>query len=272
MEAPKKLEHFSVDASLLRQSPGLRLDASFYNPAVAHAIERIRRSGLPVKTLGDLTKEVFIPPRFARVYVGSNYGLPFLQGSHIVQFQAADLKYVSTKVHRNIEKWVIREGWILVTRSGSVGRVAIAPRLWDGWAASEHILRIIPDEKKCPAGYLAAFLMSSVGQAQLTAQIYGAVVDELTEDQTKGVLVPVPKTKGQHEKIEEIDKIVRASVKKRAEAASLATGAVARAEDLMPKIEGEEAYESFEDSPRKPLAGHRSEIEQQEGRYRTREK
>jgi hypothetical protein len=40
-------------------------------------------------------------------------------------------------------------------------------------------------------GYLATYLASPIGQAQLTAQVYGAVVDELTEEQASSVRVPV---------------------------------------------------------------------------------
>lgn len=147
MFVDKKIESFAVTSDWLKNSTNLRLDASFYNPRVAHAIETLRKSGLPIKPLGELTKRIFIPPRFKRIYVGRDHGLPFLQGSHVVHFQPADMKYVSRTAHKNIDLWIIREGWILVTRSGTVGRIAVVPREWDGWAASEHILRIIPSPR-----------------------------------------------------------------------------------------------------------------------------
>jgi len=158
-----------------------------------------------------------------------------LQGSHVVQFQPPDLKYISRTAHKRLEQWLIKKGWILVTRSGTVGRVAIVPSQWDGWAASEHILRIIPNENDvCPAGYLYSYLSSSLGQAQLTAQIYGAVVDELTERQLKGVLVPVAKTPKQQRNINEINQLALEAISKKQEAVELVTQAVDGISTLIP--------------------------------------
>ena len=42
------------------------------------------------------------------------------------------------------------------------------------------------------AGYVAAFLMNPYGRHQLTSKIYGGVVDELTAEDTREVLIPDP--------------------------------------------------------------------------------
>jgi type I restriction enzyme S subunit len=232
MLAPKTVEHFSIDSTWLERSHGLRLDAGFYNPRLAQALETLHRSGMKLERLGSITERIFIPQRFARTYVGREHGVPFLQGSHIVHFQPADLKYVSPKVHKDINKWIIRKHWILVTRSGTVGRVAIAADAWDKWAASEHILRIVPKDEY-PAGYLYAFLSSPLGQAQLTAQIYGAVVDELTEEQTRSVLVPVASNEREKQQIHHVNELAMLALKKREKASLLATEAVAQVETMV---------------------------------------
>ena len=127
MVGMREVEHFSVSSRLLRQAQTLRVDASYFNPAVARALEVLRHSGMELKELGEITSRVFIPNRFKRIYVKMAYGLPFLQGSHIVHFQPADVKYVSRKAHKNIAQWIIEKNWLLVTRSGTVGRVALCP-------------------------------------------------------------------------------------------------------------------------------------------------
>lgn len=237
MFEPRPVEHFPVDSIWLRKSKNLRLDASFYNPRVAHAIEVLRKSGLIIKTLGEITQHIFIPPRFKRIYVDKDHGVPFLQGSHIVHFQPADIKYLSKSAHKNLVELTIRSGWLLITRSGTVGRVAIIPEDWDGWVASEHLLRVIPNVDACAPGYLYAFLSSPIGHVQLTAQIYGAVVDELTEEQTKSVLVPLPRTTEQRKYVGTINTLALEAVKKRAEAAKLAAEAVSTIDLILPKEE-----------------------------------
>lgn len=181
-----------------------------------------------VHRLGDLTKKVFIPPRFKRTYVDPDFGIPFLQGSHVVQFQPDDTKYLSRRAHDRLERWIIRDGWILVTCSGTVGRVTMCPPDWDGWAASQHIMRVVPDEDKCPSGYLYSFLASSFGHVQLTANRYGAVVDELTEEHAKEILVPMPETAADWEIVDAINTDMFTAMKKRTEAGVLLQEATAR--------------------------------------------
>ena len=140
---PPTIEHFQLSARTIGETLDLRMDASYYNPAVLHALSTLKQSGMRLEQLGTITSNIFIPPRFRRVYVEPEFGIPFLQGSHVVHFRPADVKYLSRSAHKKIERWIIQAGWLLVTCSGTIGRVTICPREWDGWAASQHILRII---------------------------------------------------------------------------------------------------------------------------------
>ena len=219
-------ESYSLPSNSIVGSQEIRLDAAHYNPELLDAIRVLRESGMQIVRLAAITETVFIPPRFKRVYVDNpNNGVPFLQGSHIVHFQPANIKHLSSSLHR-LEKWIIQAGWILVTCSGTIGRTAICPDEWDGWAASQHILRIVPNEDKCPTGYLCSFLASPLGQVQLTANIYGAVVDELTEEQADSILVPLPKTDEDRALVQSLDARMWDSVIKRSQAASLVNKAI----------------------------------------------
>ena len=231
-----------MPSGFLADSDEARLDAGHYSPELVNARRILDGSGLQLKHLGDLVEEVILPGRIPkRIYVGAGDGLPFLQGSHVVHFQPADVKYLSPAAmpNRDMDTIVIREGWILITRSGSVGRVALCPPDWDGWAASEHIIRIVPDERKCLAGYLCAFLSSPVGQAQLHANVHGAVVDELTAEQVENVLVPLPRSKSDRDVVTAMDEAMKesAALKSRAIAAARAsvTNATAWLQDAADK-------------------------------------
>lgn len=240
IEAPEskspvpRAQAYSVPAQWIRQSSGLRFDAEHFNPDHARAVNLLRGSGMELRALGEVTKRVFIPPRFKRVYVDREHGVPFLQGSHLVHAEPADIKYLSRKAIKNLDRWIIRSGWVLVTCSGTIGRIAVARQQWDQWAASQHILRIVPSgDERVPAGYLAAYLRSFAGQAQLTSHIYGAVVDELTEDQAQAVLVPVAKTKAQQERINRINDQVLKAVVHQEKAVSMADEALDAVVDLV---------------------------------------
>lgn len=184
----KKIESFSVESSDLK----LRFDASYHTPIINEVLDKIKAGKYAPKRLGDGLGEVLIPGRFKRIYVDKNYGVPFLSGTQITQIKPYDLKYISTRVTRNIEDWLVRAGWVLVTCSGTIGRVALVPKKWDRWSISQHVLRIIPNSKDLNNGFLAAFLLNEYGDQQVISKTYGGVVDELAEDDMRDVLIPHP--------------------------------------------------------------------------------
>ena len=154
-----------------------------------------------------------------------------------MHFQPADLKYLS-RSSRKLEQWIVRSGWLLVTCSGTIGRAVVCPPEWDGWAASQHILRINPYEKKCPVGYLCSSLSSPFGQTQLTANIYGAVVDELTEEQAGGILVPTPKTASDKALVHSIDIAMKEATELKSKAVFAAQTSVANMTAWLQEADG----------------------------------
>jgi len=183
-----------------------RLDASFYNPIVNEAVMILKKSGLKITQLGDkeFIRKVFIPGRFKRVYVESKYGVPFLSGKNIIQTEPQGLKFLSSSNTKKLSTYVLKKNWILVTCSGTIGKVSMVPDSWDGWTASQHILRIIPN--KIHPGYLYSFISSFYGIYQIQKYIHGSVVDEITAPQIEQVYLPIPSGKIQEEigkKVEE---------------------------------------------------------------------
>lgn len=224
-------EHFLVSSGQLSQSPDLRLDASYYRPDSATSVTLLQQSGMQIQSLESLSNKIFLPPRFKRIYVDDDYGVPFLNGTNIIQFQPSDIKNISPESCKKFEDLIIRKGWLLLTRSGTVGRVVLCPEEWDGWAASEHIIRIVPDETKCPSGYLCAFLTSKLGQEQLISKIYGAVVDEITAQQVRDLLIPLPNNAQDTALVQSIDTQMKESTRLRTVGVRLAETAITQMEE-----------------------------------------
>ncbi len=195
---------FTVKTSKLN----LRFDASYHSPIINTIIDKLKETGKSTVRLGKVA-DVHIPNRLKRVYVTQKYGLPFLQTSDLNQIRPRLLKYLSKKVTKNIEHWVIRKGWILVPCSGTMGRrmgkASLTPSKWDGWAATQHIARIIPHksndysnaDETIDAGYLTCFLSSIYGYQQIVSKTYGGVVDELGEDDIKDIIIAKPSPEAQ---------------------------------------------------------------------------
>ena len=91
----------------------------------------------------------------------------------------------------------------------------------------------MPNETECPAGYLSSFLASPLGHIQLTAQIYGAVVDELTEAQARNVVVPLPTTDEQREIMVVIDQNAKEAIGLKSKAVAMASYAMDRMQAII---------------------------------------
>lgn len=158
-----------------------RLDASYHKPLVKMALKKMGlKKEYSLVRLEELAY-CFVPGRFKRPYVDDpKEGVPLLQGSHIPQIKLYGLKYIWHKM-KNIESFMLKKNWIVVTCSGTVGRLAIVRDHWDGWASPNHLIRIIPKREKIHPGFLFAFLFSIYGQTQFERLTYGGVVDEIGE-------------------------------------------------------------------------------------------
>jgi len=173
------IKSFEIKASELN----LRLDASYHLPILQQIDADISKSKFEDTKLGELIYKIFIPTRFKRPYISdSNVGTPFLQGSHISQIKPMDVKYLWSGM-KHLEEVLVKKNWVLMTRSGTVGRIGIVRDGLENWAASEHVLRIIMKSGTHP-GYIAAFLSFPYGEYQIKGKIYGAVVDEIGERDT----------------------------------------------------------------------------------------
>jgi type I restriction enzyme S subunit len=187
---------FTINSNTLNN----RFDASYHAPTVRLAIDMISKLTHPFAPLGSLVKDIYLPNRFKRIYVQKEYGIPFLQGSHLPQNILYDLKYVSSKANeKNIQQCVIHTGDILVSRSGTIGVTSLVSQFRDGWVGTEDLLRIIPAEAMANRGYIALFLMTKYGQYQIKSKTYGGVVDHITVEDLKEVIIPNPPLEIQNE-------------------------------------------------------------------------
>lgn len=178
-ERGRLIKSFGIKKSQLN----LRLDASYHSPILRQIDANLSNLRFKKVRLGEVTARIFVPGRFKRAYVkDSNAGVPFLQGSHIPQIKPMDIRYIWKKTKR-LEDILIKKDWVLMTRSGTVGRIGIVSKELEGWAASEHVFRILLSQEVNP-GYIAAFLNSPYGEYQIKGKIYGAVVDEIGEQDT----------------------------------------------------------------------------------------
>lgn len=222
-------ESFVVQLSRVVADPDLRLNARYYRngDAIEQAFDDADR--WTTVRLGDVTERIFFPTRFKRNYIDAADGaVPFLGGSNIAQLLADTDKWLSPSDAR-LDVLVVREGWILITRSGTSGIVSTVPRAWDGVAMSEHVIRIIPKPKALHPAWIQLYLRSTIGQRALARGIFGSVIDEINPEFIAELEIPIPKDRSTYEGLV---KEVSQAEEARQTAITGLTGAIQRMEAL----------------------------------------
>ena len=161
-----------------------RLDASYYALAVRARWE-LEKTRWPLRPLGEVA-HIFYPGRFKRPYAPKGKGVPFV-GSREMFFwplQPRDFLYGTLGDWRNL---MVKRGWVLVSRSGTVGQVLLVSRDFTNVAVTEHAVRL---ESK-NSGYIYAFLRSRYGRDLLQGYQFGAVIKHLEPEQIGSFLVPI---------------------------------------------------------------------------------
>lgn len=186
----------------------LNINPQFYSPHLNESIATVRRfdelDGWSVTTLGQLERgiSIFKGPRLKTENVivpNENAGdnvVGYFTPSAMLQDKRDSAKYVdlakaSPKQIRDFDTVTVHEGDLLLTRSGSIGRLAYVSSVMDGQIVSDDMIRVRVPSPAVRA-YVAAFLLSDNAAAQMLMNEYGSIQQHLEPSHVRNLLVPVP--------------------------------------------------------------------------------
>ena len=198
--ADAQFQFFNIDSHWLTEGEK-RFDAEYYAKDTVAArvlVEKLAENGIPIEKIEDFATRIFWPGRFKRSYSKKDEGLPFFTPTESFLFLPKTRKYLS----ESPKEVIVQPNWILITRSGTIGRCLISTDIFKNSVLSDDLIRIIP-KKDSNFGYLYAYLNTWMGQAYLTKNQYGATVKHIEPHQI--VESPVPR-------IDEIEKEVHSKI------------------------------------------------------------
>lgn len=157
--------------------------------------ELLRKLSVRKDRLQDLTEGgisgIINAGRITRLWVNdSEFGFPFLSSTDITQTDLSNLSYIAKSVARKNSQLLIKDRWILITRSGTIGRMAYAREDMNGMACTEDVLRVIPDENAAKSGYIYAYLSSKFGLPIVVSGTYGSIITHLEPRHIADLPVP----------------------------------------------------------------------------------
>ena len=214
----------------------LRIDAWYWDPAkndLAKKLMDLSNEDIKeVSSLGNLVVDggIFYPGRHTRNYVPkSNNSVEFYSGTQILQTRPFDIKYQPIN-YKPAAKHFVEKDWILITRSGTTGRVVMVNDQMDGKMVTEHVIRVICDKEQVDPYYVYAILASDkIGRQLLDKGIYASVVDHISPQFVS--TIPIPRLSPEKEK--EIADKVREAERERAKANKIMADEIDKVENII---------------------------------------
>lgn len=183
-----------------------RFDVSYHLPEIKEILSLISLQAAEVTTLGDprVSKEIILPGRFKRIYVEKGKGVPFFGGKQLLQLDPSGDKYLSKSGYATstLEEICIKDGDILISARGTIGKISLAYRHWIGGYISDNIIRVHCYESI--QGYVYAYMSSWAGQAMLSREISGSVVDVIEPFNVSSIPIPLLADKATQSRINDL--------------------------------------------------------------------
>ena len=220
----------AVPSSWLERD-GCRLDCGPYMSGALEAkvlLDVLRATKVPLQDVCLNGRGGLINAgRIKRQWVTDDrYGVRFLSSTDILKADLSNLQIISNQAARANQKLLIRSGWTLITRAGTIGRMAYSRPDMDGLACSEDVLRVIPDPEKIPPGYLYAYLSSKFGVPLVVGGTYGAIIQHIEPHH----LADLPVARLSHKIENEVNRLVL-------EASALRVNAAAALHEVIEGVE-----------------------------------
>lgn len=198
---------FSIKRSDIKDH--LNINPQHYSPKLNMAIESIlkfdSKEGWAVTTVGQLEAgmRIYIGPRWNSSNIKvENFDdatnlVPYLTANGALELRRFTIKWFdkskASKTQKEYMKMLeIQEGDILITRSGTIGKVTYATKdLAENYLISDDLVRIRVQDLNLRA-YLLAYFTSSTALSLMLLDEYGSVQQHLQPRHIQEMIVPVP--------------------------------------------------------------------------------
>jgi type I restriction enzyme M protein len=195
---------FSIKKSEIESD--LRINPQVHSPNINATIKKIEsiedKKGWSVTTLGQITLDIkiFKGPRLkseniVTEEVAENVE-PYYTPSAVLQEKGESVKLFDiSKANASQIKAInavrVKRGDILISRSGTIGRVAFITKRLNNAIVSDDLIRVIIKDEFIRY-YVYAFLQSQIAYDQMLRNEYGAVQQHLEPAHVKDILIPIP--------------------------------------------------------------------------------
>ena len=187
----------------------LNINPQHYSPklnkAIDHVLEYNDKEGWSVTTIGQIESgiKIYMGPRWNSSSIkvenpaDTSKLTPYLTANGALELRRFTIKWMDLSVASQRQKTYaamlkVAEGDILISRSGTIGKVTYATKdLATKYLVSDDLVRVRVKDLNLRA-YLLAFLASSTALSLMLLDEYGSVQQHLQPRHIQEMIIPVP--------------------------------------------------------------------------------
>lgn len=182
----------SIPADMIFQGD-IRLDATYYESSVFKAkaaLRKYEKAGGKLVRLADFSKGTFNPPPIKRAFTDDREkGTPYMLPQEMYDFYWKARKFVLVDKMDRIEDWYLKNGWVVLSQSGTVGKPYFVTELDENVVLSQNAIRLTC-QSPFDGGFIYAYLATWVGQTLLKKDEFGITVKHIRPHQVDEVPIP----------------------------------------------------------------------------------
>jgi restriction endonuclease S subunit len=167
-----------------------RQDPHYHNPKFATTIKQLKKGKYPIEALGKYITEIRYGASVKNDYVDK--GIPLLRILNIKpnNIDLTELVHLPKSKSKEIGNCYVYKDDLLVSRSGTIGIVAVVPQEADGFAYGSFMIKFRLNDE-LDGKYVSVWLNSDISKLLIQRERIGAIQGNITIPTIQGFLLPV---------------------------------------------------------------------------------
>jgi restriction endonuclease S subunit len=187
---------------------GKRIDAYYYQPKFEEIEKAIKKGKFEVKPLKEFITKIHYGASVKNEYIDA--GIPLLRIMNLKP-NKIDLREV-IKLPENMRKDLgnafVKEGDLLISRSGTVGMVSVVPKEAEGFAFGSFMIKFCLNEE-VNKYYVSAWLNTRLQKLLTEREKIGAIQGNITIETIENLKIPLPPLSVQNKIAEEVKRRIQ---------------------------------------------------------------
>ncbi len=218
---------------------GKRLDAYYYQPKFEEIEKAIEKGRFEVRELKDFITKIHYGASVKNEYV--NEGIPLLRISNLKEnkIDLSDVAKLPETMRKELGNAFVKEGDLLISRSGTVGVVSVVPKEAEGFAFGSFMIKFCLKDG-INKYYVASWLNTKLQKLLTEREKIGAIQGNITIGTIESFKIPNPPLEIQNKIAEEVKRRMQRAEQLQKEAKEVLERAKQEVENII--LNGE-AYE-----------------------------